>query len=389
MPNQAKSRWTDWAATVAVLLCLAGLLLRPEQATQSARDGLTLCFNIIIPSLFPFFVLSTLLVQLGVAQALGRLLEPIMRPLFRVNGACGTALAMGFIGGYPVGARTALSLYENKLCGKEEAERMLAFCNNSGPAFIFGVVGVGVFASSRVGLLLYLAHVAASVTVGLVFRFYKRSARPMPAHTMSRPPLGLTTAFTQSVTTSFQSVLNICAFVVFFTVAIRMLFQFGLLPAVGESLGTLLEPIGFDSEQANHLLTGLIELTSGLWSLQSAGVSMNASLSMAAFMLGWAGISVHAQVLSFLSKSGLRSWTYIAGKLLHGMISAVYAYLLSLLFFKDISAVLVQQIAQLAGMRFEGTLLITLRVSLILSAVIVGGWLLMRLKRMHRRKYII
>ncbi len=115
-----------------------------------------------------------------------------MRPLFHVSGACASAFALGFIGGYPVGAKTAISLYENGMCTKTEAERLLAFCNNSGPAFILGVVGAGVFASSRVGVLLYLAHAAASICIGILFRFTRpaqppggRSGSPGPSSTPS------------------------------------------------------------------------------------------------------------------------------------------------------------------------------------------------------------
>lgn len=78
---------------------------------------------------------------------------------------------MGIVGGYPVGARAAITSYERGLCTKTECERMLSFCNNSGPAFILGVVGAGVFANSSAGMLLYLAHVLASLSVGSVFGF--------------------------------------------------------------------------------------------------------------------------------------------------------------------------------------------------------------------------
>ena len=153
----------DFCLGLALLLATLALMFWPKDSMAAARDGLTLCYNVIIPSLFPFFVLSALVVDLGLAGHLGRALEGIMRPLFNVPGACAPALALGFVGGYPVGARTALQLYQKGMCTKTEAERLLAFCNNSGPAFILGVVGAGVFASSKVGVLLYLAHAAASV----------------------------------------------------------------------------------------------------------------------------------------------------------------------------------------------------------------------------------
>ena len=135
----------SWVRDLLLGIGLAGgaaaLLCYPQQAMEAARSGLLLCGNVIIPSLFPFFVLSALVVELGLAGALGRLLEPLMGVLFRVNGSCASAVALGFLGGYPVGARTAIELYRKGMCTKTEAQRLLAFCNNSGPAFILGVVG--------------------------------------------------------------------------------------------------------------------------------------------------------------------------------------------------------------------------------------------------------
>ena len=85
----------DGLAGLALLIATAALVAAPGEAIAGAKDGLTLCFNVIVPSLFPFFVLSSLVVELGMSRYLGRLLEPVMAPLFRVNGSCAAALALG------------------------------------------------------------------------------------------------------------------------------------------------------------------------------------------------------------------------------------------------------------------------------------------------------
>lgn len=352
----------DLCLGLGLLCATLALMFWPQEAMEAAREGLRLCYNVILPSLFPFFVLSALVVDLGLAGYIGRALDGIMRPLFNVPGACASAFALGFVGGYPVGARTALSLYQKGMCTKIEAERLLAFCNNSGPAFILGVVGAGVFASSKVGLLLYLAHAAASVCVGFLFRFYKREGkrrerRASPTFEAER----ITVAFTGAIKNSFLSTLNICAFVVFFTVVIKLLFLSGLLPGLAGVLGALLSPLGFSTRWAERLLTGLIELTSGVWTLTGDG-STSGKLSMAAFLLGWAGLSVHCQVLSFIGGSGLSVKTYIGGKLLHGGLSALFIGLL-LRFFpleEPVAAYLAEQVEGIAGVDFSSALTISL-----------------------------
>ena len=309
----SKERVRDLLLGLALLCATLALMLYPQPSMEAAKSGLALCYNVIIPSLFPFFVLSSLVVELGLAGYLGRL---------------------------------------------------LAFCNNSGPAFILGVVGAGVFASSRVGVLLYLAHAAASICIGILFRFYKAGPTARREERQPRPQFHaqrFTTAFTGSIKNSFLSTLNICAFVVFFTVVIQLLIRSGFLPGLAQVLGTVLAPFGLTPEWAQRLLTGALEISSGVWTLSGDG-TLSGKLILAAFMLGWAGISVHCQVLSFIGGSGLSVGTYLVGKLLHGGLSALFIAVLVRLFPLEapVSDYLADQVAGIAGMDFHRTLVISL-----------------------------
>lgn len=319
----------DGCVGIGLLLAAIALILWPAQTSQAVREGLELCGNVIIPALFPFFLLSSLVVELGLSRYLGRVLAPVMVPLFRVNGSCAAALALGAVGGYPVGARTAIQLYQNGQCSKTEAERLLAFCNNCGPAFILGVVGSGIFGDKRAGLLLYAAHLLASLLVGILFRFYKADEEPgrTSAASTQFQAVHFPAAFTRAVAGSLQSCLNISAFILCFSVILRLLTLSGLLNLGASLLSALLSPLGLDRIWAQRLISGLLELSSGVSSLVDGSTA--GRLSMAAFMLGWAGVSVHCQVLVFLADSGLSIGTYMTGKLLHGGLSALITSVLA------------------------------------------------------------
>lgn len=366
----SRQSYRDILLGIGLLLSTGALIAWPQEAIAAMRDGLDLCGNVIIPSLFPFFVLSSLVVDLGLSRYLGKLVEPIMAPLFRVNGTCAAALALGFLGGYPVGARTAISLYQNGQCTKTEAERMLAFCNNCGPAFILGAVGAGIFGSGQMGLLLYFGHLLASLLVGILFRFYRPQDAPRLGRRLGAQfqATSFSVAFTQSITGALRSLLNICAFILFFTVAIRMLTLSGLLPTLGGLLACILSPLGLSQTWAERLLTGLLELSSGVASLTQG--TMGGRLSMAAFMLGWAGVSVHCQVLAFLGDSGLSLRTYVVGKFLHGLFSAAIAAFLFHLFpmQQPASAYLVEQTEAIAHLDFHRALTLS-------AAAAWGIWL--------------
>ena len=301
----SKERVRDLLLGLALLCATLALMLYPQPSMEAAKSGLALCYNVIIPSLFPFFVLSSLVVELGLAGYLGRLLEGLMRPLFHVSGACASAFALGFIGGYPVGAKTAISLYENGMCTKTEAERLLAFCNNSNPVFLISVLGVGVFGSVRAGVWLWLIHVLSALLTGLVFRGSEKSASRQEL--TRRPPfqaVSFAEAFTGAVRSSLAGILSVCAFVVFFYVLAQP------LTAMGGRLGAV--------------LVAALELFS-LTPLLTADAF---GFLLAAAAAGWGGLSVLCQTLAVLEGSGLRLRNCFLGKVVQSAFSLLLAALL-------------------------------------------------------------
>lgn len=289
--------------TLGLLGVMALLLLCSADAAQAVRDALALCVQSVIPALFPFFVVSSLFIDLGCAAVLGRSLAPVMHRLFGVSGAGGTSFLLGIIGGYPVGGRTAGELYRSGQCEREECERLLAFCNNAGPSFILGIAGLGCFGSVRVGAWLYLIHVGAAVMVGLLFRSTSRQmGRPEKTETPRWAD-----ALIEAVRGGAMSMVNICAFVVFFLVILRLFSRF-----TGIQHGAIL---------------GIVEMTNGILRLAND----RRGFIWAAGLLGWGGLSVHCQTAAVLSGSGLSLKRYFIGKALQAAISMAAAWPVSLL----------------------------------------------------------
>ena len=330
MNSILRKRIVETQIYAAIAIFAAGLILFTRQTSESAAEGISLCLDVLVPSLFPFFVISSLCVQTGLAAYIGRVFERPMRFLFGVPGVCAPAFVLGLVGGYPVGAKTAITLYEQGMCSRTEAERLLAFCNNSGPAFILGAVGVSLFGGSMAGVLLYAAHVLASACVGVAFRFWhgrgQGQSRGAGGRRFTAVCVPAGKAFTSAVTSSFSSVLNICAFVIFFSVAIELLTLLGVIPLLGRGLGALLSPFGLDAAYAEKLISGLLEVTSGVQGLLTLSAGLRVKLTTAAFMLGWAGVSVHFQVINLIGDSDLSPAPYLLGKALHGAFAAALTY---------------------------------------------------------------
>ena len=285
------------AAGMAILL-----LMQAETAAQAVRDGIGLCVQSVIPALFPFFAVSSLLTDRRAALAAENVLGGLFRRLFRCGGAGCGAVLLGFIGGYPVGARTAAALVRQGSLSTGEGERLLTFCNNAGPAFAVGVAGVTVFGSARVGAYLYLIHITAALVTGLVLcrggGDPTERRRPAAAETPAQENFAARSL--RAVEDAAAAMGRVCAFVVFFLVVLR------LMERCTGSLGAA---------------AGLLELTNGILRLEPG----RRGFVLAAALLGWGGLSVHCQTAAVTAGSGIRLGRYIPAKGLQAALSALLA----------------------------------------------------------------
>ena len=351
---QNKSKIKIWVYSlkrngVTILFCLFTLCLVLFSRTNllAAKNGLILWATAVVPSLFPFFVATEMLSYTNVISYLGKWLTPIMRPLFGVPGEAAFAFIMGLISGYPVGAKIVSNFMEQEICTKEEAERMLAFTNNSGPLFIIGTVGITLFGNTTIGILLLVTHILACISVGIILNTCTRRKRknefnPSYSFTSSRhtKSQNIPTHSTKTTTPSFSSlgeilgnsiknatstILLIGGFVVLFSVVISILNQSHLLDTISHIFEPIFSLLHTPSEFCKPLLSGIVELTNGV-SLIAGIPTKNLSISIifSAFLLGFGGFSVLLQVFSIVSKSGLSIKKYACGKLLQGLLAALY-----------------------------------------------------------------
>lgn len=302
------------------------------------KSGLKLWANSVIPSLFPFFVATELLMHTQIVFQIGILLNKFMKPIFNVRGEGAFAFIMGIISGYPMGAKIATNFRQNNICSKEECERLLSFTNNSGPLFIIGTVGILMYGNTAIGLLLFITHILACLTVGFLFRFWKINSRnhmqnssssfynAKPKKEVSFSNLGEVLA--ESITTSISTILLIGGFVVIFSSIISILKSSGILANVSIILSPIFTFFNIDTSFVSPLLSGFLEITNGINLISNISCKkISINIIFTAFLLGIGGISVLLQVLSITSKTDLSIKPYIYGKLLHGIFAALYTYI--------------------------------------------------------------
>ena len=221
--------------TVLFLLFIISLMLFSASNLNAAKNGLLLWANSVVPTLFPFFVATELLCQTNFVPTLGKALNPFIKPIFNVPGESVIAIIMGIISGYPVGAKVVCNLYDNKICSKAEAERLIAFTNNSGPIFILGTVGISLIGNIAIGKILLISHILSALLVGLLFRFWKKNQVDLNIrnyHSDSKELICLSNLgeiLGNSIKKSIGAILNIGGFVVLFSVILSILSSMQIL----------------------------------------------------------------------------------------------------------------------------------------------------------------
>lgn len=329
----ALKKGSDLFIKLFVIFSIAILCAFPQKTTEWASEGLGACVSSVIPSLFPFFVLSSLFIDLGLTQGVGRILCRPLKFVFNLPGACAVPFALGILCGYPSGARAAGELYEKRLCTKAQAEHLLSFCNNSGPAFILGVVGAGLLQNKSLGVFLYVVHVASSLATGLFFRYALGGGKPSGRTQKEEPftPLPVGEALLSAVRRALDNILFISALVVFFFVICNLLSFAGFFDLFGAILSRL-PGVNLSSDAVYSLLKGFFEITAGSYAAASSGMPLLEKCVALSVILGWSGISVHFQTAAVLKGKGLSLTPCILGKLLQGVLAGVLTHALFPLF---------------------------------------------------------
>ena len=293
--------------------CVLYLTAFPSDSAGAVAGALHVCASTIIPSLFPFIVVNALLVDTGFAFFTARFIGRPVSVLFSVSRAGGAAFLLGALSGFPLGAECAARLYERGQCTKDDAERLIAFCNNTGPAFLVGGIGAGMWDRPEIGWLIYLSQLFSAVIVGIALRF-TRTGPIVPRERRKNAEDELSASvFTSAVSGASVSMLKICGFITAFSVLCAMVRKTAMMltgyPLRGRTAA---------------LLFGFLEITAGAGAASKIGGNVGIALTAAA--AGWSGLSVHMQTASVIAGKDLSMKRYIAGKAAQGILCALIAY---------------------------------------------------------------
>lgn len=287
------------------------LFVFSEKFIQGINSGLLNCVRIVIPSLFPFLIASSLAGSGELPEGLKKFFDPLTRFLFRLPAECLPAVVLGQLGGYLSGAKAVQSLHANGIITKSQSKRLMLFCVNAGMGFSVNAVGNAMLCSREAGRVLFASLCISALIAGFLSRFLPDDGSAAVRKNKTVPDFSA--AVVSSVSSAAQAMLTVCAFTALFS---------GIC-AVADGY--------IKNESANLLLSCLLEVTNGCNNLVG-----NASLPVITAVCAFGGLCVHLQIFSLTREFDLHLLLFYAFRIFHA--AAAYAVCRLILYFHPIDS---------------------------------------------------
>ena len=319
------NKWQIILSAVVLFLMLA-LVFQPDIYMESCLRGLLIWGSSVLPALFPFFFFSSILIKLHTLDILGEKLSKFMQKVFHCPGSSGIIYLLSIISGYPVGAKLASEMYASGALTRNQVVRINAFASTSGPLFIIGSVGVGMFVNHTAGIIMLISHLLGALCNGLLYRNYhykEETVLPPP-----KPKVSTQDILSNTMYDSIVSILIVGGYIVIFNILIDVLFNLNILTFVGSIFSGLLFLVGLPESLGTGLASGILEVTRGCLDLSQSGASLKLITVLGCMLISWGGISIHLQALTFLSKCKISAGFYFLQKFTQSLISGLICLIL-------------------------------------------------------------
>ncbi len=275
------------------------LILKPEICKKSVASSIILCSTVIIPSLFPFGVCALYFSKSGVFEKLN-FLSPLTLKIFGLSAYPFFIFISSLIGGYPIGAKLLSEAIKDGYLTPKSAQKMMRFCVNAGPAFIISAVGIGILGNKLLGFMLFVSHLLSSF---LICRFSGTiKIKPTKIGTLITPVDNFVLSSSQTAT----AVLNICSFVILFSVFTGYIEYFSSQIPILKNLIYFME------------VTTAITKTDNIY--------------LISFLLGFSNLCIWAQVLALGKNIGINILNFAFFRILHGTLSSILTFVLLKIF---------------------------------------------------------
>ena len=297
------------------------ILTEADSILQTVSMSLNIWANNIFPSLFPFFVLSEILINFGFIELVGELCKPLMHTLFKCKGEVAFVFIMSMLSGFPSNAKYVKELYSQGILNENEASKALMFTHFSNPLFILGTISLLFLQNKTAGLMVLIFHYLGNIIIGFIFRNYyptnekytkvslKTAINKMHHKRVNnKQKIGLV------ITNSLQKTIN------------TLLLILGVV-TMFLCLTTIINNNVHLNEFSRSLLNGFIEMTQGLKYVSVINIPLKIKTVISTLIISFGGFSVHMQLTGILSDTNIKYLPFLTARILHAFISSFLVYI--------------------------------------------------------------
>lgn len=319
-----------------ILICILIIffIIDPKSNLEACLNGIIVWGTGVLPALFPFLIFTKLLIELNFVENVSKYLSPLTKKFYHSPGISAYIYTMSVLSGYPVGAKLTADFYEKGLLTQGQAMRVTTFTSTSGPLFIIGTVGIGMFGDKRIGLIVLLAHFIGALINGLIYRNYKYDKKVEIASTLNYNHTPSKNMLEEIMLNSIKSIMIIGGYIAIFFVIITIANRFNLFFPLEFLLNNIFSLLHIPTSTILPFLNGIIEITKGCLDLSNiSNISFTLKTVLATIIISFGGFSIHMQALTFIKKFNIKISFYLLQKITHSVISGIIAYLICIIFF--------------------------------------------------------
>lgn len=316
--------------SIFLLLIIICLVSFPETTIKASLIGINVWATNILPALFPFFLFTKLLGELGFINKLSSFIAPITQKLYNTSGISGYVYLMSILSGYPVGAKITCDLYENKAIDLGQAHRIVSFTSTSGPLFVLGTVAIGMFCNKTMGYVVLFAHFLGAILNGLLYRKFMLTENKNENNTSKNTPIN-PNILENCMLASIKSILIVGGYICAFFIIISIVNNFNIFYPINLVLTKIFPAL--NPQIVTSILNGIIELTKGCLDVSTLNLSPLISTIIISGLTSFGGISINLQALTFLKRMGINLKFYFTQKITHTLISVALAFAIGIIVF--------------------------------------------------------
>lgn len=301
---------------ILLLICFE-MLTNANVIIVAVQNAYNIWAYSVFPSLFPFFVISSILIGLNFPRVIGEIAKPLMNKLFRLKSDTVFIFLMSLLSGSPSNAKYTRELYLNGSISLDDANKILMFTHFSSPLFILGTI-TSFLDDKRVGVFILIIHYLSNVLIGLAIRNTnsvsteeRKISLKKVLYEVSNTTDDISSIVTKSIFNSINTIIMILGVISISTVIITIInnnFTFNKL--------------------TECIISGLIEMTNGLRVLGTLDISLKLKTTIAIFFISFGGLSVHLQVISIINDTKIKYKSFFLARIIHACVSTILSYLL-------------------------------------------------------------